>query len=98
MANPLTDAQRAVALAELTPTGWALDEGGKAITKTFKFTNFPAAIAWMVQMMPTCETLNHHPEWKNVYNRVEVLLTTHDLDALSDLDLALAKAMDAAVQ
>ena len=65
-----------------------------SIGKTFKFKNFTQAWGWMSQMAIHAEKLNHHPEWFNVYNRVEVVLTTHDCDGLSSLDMKLAKRMD----
>lgn len=86
-------------MTELTPvlirTGWELEDGGKAITKTFRFKAFRDAIAWMVRAGFEAEAMDHHPEWFNVYNRVEVRLTTHDTGGLSDKDTALAERFDA---
>ena len=68
-----------------------------AIVKTFKFADFNEAFGFMTRVALMADKLDHHPEWFNVYNRVEVLLTTHDADGVTDLDLTLAKFMDAAV-
>lgn len=83
-------------LDELKAAGWAHDAERDAITKTFEFKNFIEAFGWMTQIAITAEKLNHHPEWFNVYKRVDVTLTTHDVGGLSALDAKLAKAMDAA--
>ncbi|MEO1704422.1 MAG: 4a-hydroxytetrahydrobiopterin dehydratase [Pseudomonadota bacterium] len=84
------------ALQELLAAGWAHDPARGAITKSYTFGNFTEAFAWMTQMAITAEKMGHHPEWFNVYKRVDVTLTTHDVGGLSDLDATLAKAMDAA--
>ena len=95
MSTKLTGEARDNALAALTDTGWALADDRDAIQKTFKFKSFIEAWGWMSKMAIEAEKLNHHPEWFNVYNRVEVTLTTHDCDGLSDLDVKLAEKMDA---
>ena len=77
----------------LLAKGWA-HEGDK-ITKTFKFADFIEAFSWMSAMAIVAEKMNHHPEWFNVYNRVEVTLTTHDANGLTALDVTLAEAMEA---
>ena len=82
----------AAALAGLP--GWSAAEGRDAITKTFKFADFGAAFGWMTRVALAAEKLDHHPEWLNVYNRVEVILATHDADGVTDLDVKLAKIMD----
>lgn len=64
------------------------------LTKEFKFKSFIRAFGWMSQIAIWAEKLNHHPEWFNVYNRVKVELTTHDVDGISDLDFTLAKKME----
>ncbi len=92
MAEKLTTAARAAALAELA--GWQDVEGRDAIQKSFKFKDFIEAWGFMNRAALLAEKMNHHPEWFNVYNRVEVVLTTHDCDGLSELDVKLAKAMD----
>ena len=82
------------ALAQLS--GWAVAEGRDAIIKTFKFDDFNAAFGWMTRIALAAEKLDHHPEWFNVYSRVEVLLATHDADGVTELDVKLAKVMDEA--
>lgn len=81
---------------DLTTAGWTLEEGGAAIVKTFRFDGFRAAMAWMVRAAFEAEAMDHHPEWRNVYNRVEVRLTSHDAGGLTDRDIALARRMEAA--
>ncbi|MBQ4830188.1 4a-hydroxytetrahydrobiopterin dehydratase [Alteromonas sp. MMG017] len=71
---------------------WAL--GDNAIEKTFTFKSFIRAFGWMSQIAIWAEKLKHHPEWFNVYNRVEVKLTTHDVGGLSELDFKLATKME----
>jgi len=94
MTEKLSTAERDAHLAPLLGNGWSLKAERDAITKTFKFKNFIEAFGWMTQAAMWAETLNHHPEWRNVYNRVTVTLTTHDVDGLTDLDIALANRMD----
>ena len=94
MTEKLSTAERDAHLATLLGNGWSLEAERDAITKTFKFKNFIEAFGWMTQAAMWAETLNHHPEWRNVYNRVTVTLTTHDVDGLTDLDIALANRMD----
>lgn len=72
---------------------WQINENGKLV-KTFKFKSFIRAFGWMSQAAIWAEKLNHHPEWFNVYNKVEVQLTTHDAGGLSELDFKLATKMD----
>jgi 4a-hydroxytetrahydrobiopterin dehydratase len=84
----------AAALAQLP--GWSAAEGRDAIVKTFKFADFNTAFGFMTRVALAAEKLDHHPEWFNVYNRVEVLLATHDADGVTDLDVTMAKIMDAA--
>ena len=86
----------AAALAQLP--GWSAAEGRDAITKTFKFADFNAAFGWMTRIALAAEKLDHHPEWFNVYSRVEVLLATHDAGGVTELDVTLAKIMDAAAK
>ncbi len=82
------------ALAQLS--GWKAAAGRDAIEKTFTFADFNAAFGWMSRVALMAEKLDHHPEWFNVYSRVEVLLATHDADGVTELDVALAAIMDAA--
>ena len=77
--------------------GWSKIEGGRdAICRTFKFRDFNAAFGFMTRVALMADKLDHHPEWFNVYNRVEVLLATHDADGVTDLDVKLAAIMDEA--
>ncbi len=78
--------------------GWSVAEGRDAIAKTFRFKDFAAAFAWMTRVALAAEKLDHHPEWFNVYNRVDVILTTHDADDVTELDITLAGIMDEAAQ
>lgn len=79
---------------DLTENGWELEDGGAALLKTYKFSNFRSAMAWMLRGAFEAEMADHHPEWSNVYNRVSVRLTTHDSGGLTEKDIALAKAFD----
>jgi len=74
--------------------GWAVKPDRDAITKTFNFEDFNFAFAFMTQVAMRAEQMDHHPEWFNVYNRVEVLLSTHDADGVTDKDVELAQFMD----
>ena len=84
--------ERAAALAGLP--GWRAVEGRDAIAKTFQFKDFNQAFAFMTRVALLAEKMDHHPEWFNVYNKVEVTLTTHDAGGVSDNDVAMAKAME----
>lgn len=76
-------------------TGWrALPGDRDAIQRTFKFKDFNAAFGFMTRVAIKAETLDHHPEWFNVYNRVDVTLATHDADGVTALDVELATFMD----
>jgi 4a-hydroxytetrahydrobiopterin dehydratase len=88
----LTDAERAAALAALPQ--WSLREDGLAITRTFRFADFAEAFGFMARVAILAEKADHHPEWFNVYNRVDITLTTHDAGGLSQRDVALASAID----
>ena len=85
-----------VALAQLP--GWTAAEGRDAIAKHFRFKDFNAAFGFMSRVALHAEKHDHHPEWFNVYNRVEVTLATHDAGGVTQKDLALAKFMDEAAQ
>lgn len=76
---------------------WALAREGKAIARTFEFKDFSEAFAFMARVALIAEKRDHHPEWFNVYNRVEITLTTHDADGLSLRDVNMAKDIDALV-
>ena len=75
-------------------SGWKMVKGRNAITKTFKFKDFMQAFGWMTTMAIYAEKKDHHPEWFNVYNTVEVVLSTHDIGGVSNLDIELAKKMN----
>ncbi len=94
MTEKLSETARKTVLAPLLEQGWTLDADRDAISKTFKFSDFTEAFAWMTRAAMWAEKWNHHPEWSNVYNRVEVTLTTHDVDGLSALDAKLARKLD----
>ena len=72
---------------------WTLRDDGKAITRTFKFADFNAAFGFMTRVALHADKADHHPEWFNVYNRVEMTLTTHDADGLSQRDVDMARAI-----
>ncbi|PZQ62250.1 MAG: 4a-hydroxytetrahydrobiopterin dehydratase [Phenylobacterium zucineum] len=75
--------------------GWARGEGEReTITRTYRFADFNAAFGFMTRVAILADKLDHHPEWFNVYNRVEVILTTHDADGVTELDVKLATFMD----
>ena len=93
MIAKLTEAERTAALAELE--GWSHAPERDGIRKSFKFGDFVEAFGFMTRVALLAEKADHHPEWSNVYNRVEILLTTHDANGLSARDVALAKAIDA---
>jgi 4a-hydroxytetrahydrobiopterin dehydratase len=94
MVEKLTNAERRTDLAELLAAGWSFVEGRDAIMRSYKFKTFNQAFGWMTRIAMYAEKWNHHPEWSNVYNRVDVVLTTHSVDGLSDLDIKLARMMD----
>jgi 4a-hydroxytetrahydrobiopterin dehydratase len=91
-AKPLTGVDRARALHELK--GWSEAKGRDAITKTFQFKSFNQAWGWMSRVALFCEKTGHHPEWSNVYGRVEVTLSTHSAGGVTEKDIALAGKMD----
>ena len=95
MIAPL-DAAARTALPGTLPE-WTLVQGRDAIRRQFRFADFSAAWAFMTRVALLAEKLDHHPEWSNVYNQVDVVLTTHDAGGLSARDVALAQAMDALV-
>ncbi len=94
MKEKLTDAERQSELAPLLKNGWRMAGDRDAIEKEFAFKNFVEAFGWMTQAAIWAEKLNHHPEWSNVYNKVQVLLTSHDVEGLSGRDIKLAARMD----
>jgi 4a-hydroxytetrahydrobiopterin dehydratase len=92
MAKKLDDAARK-GIATRLPE-WRLAEGRDAISRTFTFKDFNAAFGFMTRTALIAEAMNHHPEWFNVWNRVEVTLSTHDAGGLTENDLKLAEAID----
>ena len=82
-------------LADL-PAWRRADGNREAITRTFRFADFNEAFGFMTRVALKADKMDHHPEWSNVYNRVEVLLTTHDADGVTGLDLEMARFMDTA--
>jgi 4a-hydroxytetrahydrobiopterin dehydratase len=92
MVDKLTGLARKEALASLG--GWAEPEGRDAIRKSFEFADFNAAWGFMTRVALVTERMDHHPEWFNVYNRVDIVLSTHDAGGLSDKDVTLARAID----
>jgi 4a-hydroxytetrahydrobiopterin dehydratase len=89
----LTKAARIAALAELPE--WTAAREGAAIVRSFEFADFVEAFGFMTRIALLAEKADHHPEWSNVYNRVEIALTTHDAGGLSERDVAMARAIDA---
>ncbi|MGQ3071761.1 MAG: 4a-hydroxytetrahydrobiopterin dehydratase [Ferrovibrionaceae bacterium] len=94
MIRKLDPAARDALLAELA--GWRLADGREAIEKRFTFKDFNEAFGFMTRVALMADKIDHHPEWSNVYNRVDILLTTHDCDGLSERDAALARFIEAA--
>lgn len=90
-AKKLTDAQIQENLAQVD--GWTIEDG--KLHKEFQFDTFVTAFGFMTQLALVAESLNHHPEWFNVYNRVTIDLTTHDAGGISELDFQWAKQADA---
>ena len=86
------DPSEAVAQLE----GWSAVKEREAIQKTFRFVDFNAAFGWMCRVALMAETSDHHPEWFNVYNRVDVVLATHDAGGVTGKDITLARFMDTA--
>jgi len=89
LADPETE------LAGLLASGWELNVDQTSISKGFKFKDFKTAFTWMTRISFEAEALDHHPDWTNVYNRVEVTLSTHSAKGLTELDKALAEKIDA---
>lgn len=93
MAAKLSDDARKAALQSLS--GWAWVEGRDAIRKSYVFKDFVAAFGFMSQAALIAERMDHHPEWFNVYKKLDVTLSTHDAGGVTEKDIALARAMDA---
>ena len=92
MVERLSVEARRAALLKLK--GWAEVSGRDAITRTFTFKDFNEAFGFMTRAALVAEKSDHHPEWRNVYKTVEVVLSTHDADGVTARDIALAEAMD----
>lgn len=93
MIAKLTDEERALALADLPL--WTPVAEPEGISRRFTFTDFNAAFGFMTRVAILAEKADHHPEWSNIYNRVDIVLTTHDAGGLSQRDVDLAKAIEA---
>jgi 4a-hydroxytetrahydrobiopterin dehydratase len=91
--SKLDDAGRGAAMEQLSQ--WTYDDDAKGIRRTLRFADFAEAFGFMTRVAILAEKADHHPEWFNVYNRVEILLTTHDAGGLSQRDVDLASAVDA---
>ena len=94
MSSKLTGEERTRALAELG--GWSEVEGRNAIHRSLRFGDFPEAFAFMTQVALVAERMNHHPEWINAWNRVDVTLSTHDAGGVTKKDMDLARAINGA--
>ena len=92
MINKLTSEERATQIAELR--GWQAVAGRDAIQRHFKFADFNEAFGFMTRVAIKAQEMDHHPEWFNVYNKVEITLSTHDAGGLTENDVALASAID----
>jgi 4a-hydroxytetrahydrobiopterin dehydratase len=96
MVEQLSEAERADALDGLPD--WDYDEARDAITRTFTFADFSEAFAFMTRVALLAEKADHHPEWSNVWNRVEITLTTHDAGGLSGRDVEMAEAIEGVLE
>ncbi|WP_295145655.1 4a-hydroxytetrahydrobiopterin dehydratase [uncultured Reyranella sp.] len=92
MTDKLAGKARSQALASIT--GWKKVRGRDAIQKSFRFADFNEAWGFMARVALAAEKADHHPEWSNVYNKVEIVLSTHDAGGLSEKDVALARVID----
>ncbi|MBV8792322.1 MAG: 4a-hydroxytetrahydrobiopterin dehydratase [Pseudolabrys sp.] len=92
MATKLSTEARKAALGKLK--GWSEISGRDAIAKIFEFKDFNQAFGFMTRVALVAEKMDHHPEWFNVYKKVEVTLSTHDAGGVTELDVKLAEAMD----
>jgi 4a-hydroxytetrahydrobiopterin dehydratase len=93
MVQKLNEDARTALLARFPE--WTHEPKRDAITRQFKFDDFAQAFGFMASVAILAEKMDHHPEWSNVYNRVDILLTTHDADGLSERDAKLAEAIEA---
>lgn len=95
MVQLLSPDQRKELLEPLLNNGWTLVEGRDAVFKKFMFSDFKECFQFMTELADKAEQLNHHPEWFNVYNQLEITWSTHDCQGLSTLDIEMAKFCDA---
>ncbi len=96
MIKKFRDEERSLAIAELKL--WQDEEERDAISRSFKFKNFNEAFAFMTRVAMEAEKTNHHPEWSNVYNTVNITLTSHDVGGFSERDLKMARYIDSLIQ
>ena len=96
MADTLSQAALAEALASLED--WTVSEGGDALERTYRFSDFMTAFGFMGRVAVYADVVDHHPEWFNVYNRVDVTLTSHDAGGITSRDIAMARFMDRAAR
>lgn len=96
MVEQLDEDERAAALDRLGD--WDYDDARDALTRSFLFADFSEAFAFMTRVALLAEKSDHHPEWSNVWNRVDILLTTHDAGGLSERDVSMAEAVDLLLQ
>lgn len=94
MSDLLTENERTERLEPLLAAGWQLVQGRDAIEKSYKFKDFVEAFGFMTRLAILAEKHNHHPEWSNVYNRVDLVWTSHDVGGLSGRDIRLATESD----
>ena len=92
MAAVLSESERDAVLAELK--GWSFDEARNGIAKSFKFADFGAAFGFMTRVALEAEKADHHPDWSNVWNRVDILLSTHSEGGVTAKDIALASKIE----
>ncbi|MBD3802177.1 MAG: 4a-hydroxytetrahydrobiopterin dehydratase [Thioclava sp.] len=95
MTSKLDAEERKALLGALEDSGWRAAEEGDAMSKRLIFKDFSAAWGFMSRAALCAETMNHHPDWRNVYNKLEITLSTHDCGGVSVLDIELARALDA---
>jgi 4a-hydroxytetrahydrobiopterin dehydratase len=88
----LSESERADALAGLS--GWAYDAARNGITRSFAFADFGGAFGFMTRVALAAEKADHHPEWSNVWNKVDILLSTHSAGGVTGKDIALARTID----
>lgn len=96
MADTLSQAALREALTSLED--WTMSEGGDALERSYRFSDFMTAFGFMGRVAVYADVVNHHPEWFNVYNRVDVTLTSHDAGGITRRDIAMARFMDRAAR